>query len=220
MEPMKDVSRPRLLLGVRRHHVEPVEPPVEGPSPSQTTDDPSTGSTHVFYLAPGRRRIALLTAGLLAVLAVVYALTLFGVAAALDVREPSGYGLILASAALLLLASSVVRRANRRIRLELGPDGVALHAFGSVARSPWADVSGIAPMRWGIATGAGLTLSRPAEVTASRFMRWLRLSAAPDVVPLVPFADPLAGSALEGQLRHHCPRLFAGDLDRLPTAHA
>jgi len=59
MDPVKDVSRPRLLLGVRRHDIEPVEEPVEGTSPSPTTDDPSTGSTYVFHLAPGRRRIAL-----------------------------------------------------------------------------------------------------------------------------------------------------------------
>lgn len=217
---MSNVSRPRLLLGVRRHHVEPVEPPVEGPSPSQTTDDPSTGSTYVFHLAPGRRRIALLTAGMLAAAGVVYALTLFSLAAGLHIVEPSGYGLVLASTALMLLASSVVLRANRRIRLELGPNGLAFHAFGSVARCRWSDVSAVAPVRWGVVDGAGLRLARPVTLEASRLMRWLRLTASRDAVPLVPFAHPLAGSELEARLRQHCPRLFAGELDRLPAARA
>lgn len=217
---MSNVSRPRLLLGSRRHSVEPVEQPVEGPLPSQTTDDPSTGSTHVFHLAPGRQRIALLAAGMLAAAAVVYALTLFRLAAGLQVVDNGGYELILTPAALLLLASLVVLRANRRIRLEVGPKGLAFHAFGSVARCRWSDVRGIAPVHWGVTNDDGLVLARPASLEASRFMRWLRLTASRDAVPLAPFAYPLAGSELEAQLRRHSPRLFAGDLDRLPTAHA
>lgn len=217
---MTDVSRPRFLPGVRRHHVEPVVPPVEGPSRSKTADDLATGSTHVFRLAPGRRRIALLAAGMMAAAGVVYAVTLFAVAAALPVVDARAYGLILLPFALMFLSSSVVLRAERRIRLELGPDGLALYAFGSVAHCRWSDVSAVAPVRWGMTNENGLILTRPATLRASRLMRWLRLTAARDAVPLAPFAQPLAGSALESELRRHCPRLFASEFARLPSAHA
>ncbi|MDQ3493334.1 MAG: hypothetical protein M3452_08755 [Chloroflexota bacterium] len=66
------------------------------------------------------------------------------------------------------------------------------------------------PVRWGLVTRAGSILARPAEIRASGFMRRLGLTASRDVVPLVPFADPLSGSELEARLLQHSPRLFAG----------
>jgi hypothetical protein len=125
---------------------------------------------------------------------------------------------LLAVPLLLLTAAVAMQRATRRIRIVCAEDGLTYHGFASTLSVTWPDVTGTRVDGRGIFRGTGLVLGGQARVEAPRLLKRLGLSASDRFLPLAPFAEPLRGSTLEHDIRHHAPRAFGPD-ERQPTVH-
>ena len=164
-----------------------------------------------------RRRLELLAVGLAAL-----GLAVAGISATLAVGSSEGVLgnlLLLVPAVLLFTAAVTLVRATRRLRLTVSDEGVTCHGFMSVITTSWPNVSAIGHVGRGIFEGSGLVLAREGNVRAPRLLVRSGLAGQAGFVPLAPFAAPLAGSALEADMRQRCPRLWASAYQRAPGVH-
>ena len=183
----------------------------------------ATGATRAatFHLRPGYRRwiyvLAAASVGLGALLVGVF----LSVLGTVDFVTPF---VVLAAVAVIVFGgvALVIVRAGRRISVSLSAEGVEYRAVGYRLVAPWSEVESLGTVILAALSGAGLTLKSSAVAPGGG---WIRIANLMDlqalwgpgydrVVPLVQFADPLAGSTLLEELRRHIPEVVARYEDR------
>jgi len=163
--------------------------------------------SRVYPLESVYQKVFLAVGAVLAAFGLMWVLICFAVLGgfSFDVIELVIVGLPTAG---FLLVGLLLAAAGRLIRLELRAEGLLLHLPGGRLEAGWADVGGITPAPWGPLTGQALVLSRPARGRRPWWFRFVGNEAMERSIPLSPFALPLRGSRLEGDLRARLPELF------------
>ncbi|HUG47848.1 MAG TPA: hypothetical protein VMP67_05490 [Candidatus Limnocylindria bacterium] len=163
--------------------------------------------SRVYPLESLYRKVFLAVGGVLAAFGLVWPLICLAVLGgfSFDVIELAIVGLPTAG---FLLVGLLVASTGRMTRLELRAEGLVLHLPGGRLEAGWEDVGSIAPAPWGPFSGQALVLTRPARGRRPWWFRFVGSELMDQTIPLSPFALPLRGSRLEGDLRGRLPHLF------------
>lgn len=116
----------------------------------------------------------------------------------------------------------IIVQVGSRMVLTVAPDGVEYRSLGYRLVAPWSEVESVDSVILGAMSGVGLNLRHDALAAGGG---WVRIAGLLDVstmfgpsydrlIPLEPFAKPLAGSQLLADIRRYIPDLVAAYEER------